>query len=258
MADRFSPQDLAHYQAMADADPAVQKARQQYQGAKGAWPAPRPSWLPPGLMIEARSGRVTQGSTLGDEFTNPAWLGTMAGLGTLGVTSAMGVGPFASSAASSGANAATNMVVPEGTVDDIPSVFGPGVTERASDYGFPSGGSGGGRNPVGDVASNLAEGATKSTTDRLLEAAFKALAGVPGLMSNNGPSDEERAYQAQASRLLGQQEQRTQFQSPLYEAATKMAFGLLPTMGNKGQAYPINSLSDVPIPSVDDLLKRRA
>jgi hypothetical protein len=87
--------------------------------------------------------------------------------------------------------------------------------------------------------------------------AFAALAGLPGLLHGNGPSDEERAYQSQATRLLGQQEQRTQYQNPLYEATTKMAFGLMPNMGNGGNPYPINSLNDVKVPTLEDLIKQQ-
>lgn len=87
-----------------------------------------------------------------------------------------------------------------------------------------------------------------------LKAAMASLAGLPALFANKGPSDEERAYQSQAARLLRQQEQRTQYQNPLYEATTKMAYGLLPTMGNNGNPYPLNSLSDVQTPGIDELI----
>jgi hypothetical protein len=38
----------------------------------------------------------------------------------------------------------------------------------------------------------------------------------------------------------------------LYEATTRMAFGLLPNMGNNGQPYPTPSLADVKIPGFND------
>ena len=81
-------------------------------------------------------------------------------------------------------------------------------------------------------------------------AAIAAMSGLPGLLANQGPSDEENAYAEQARRLLAQQEQRTQFQNPLYEAVSKMAYNLQPIGGTGGQPYRYNTLDDVKIPGM--------
>lgn len=136
-----------------------------------------------------------------------------------------------------------------------PSVFGPSGAAGTGTGAATAAAGGAGASAGRSLMSRVGEGVTESATDRLLNAAFSALAGLPAMLGNNGPSEEERAYSAQATRLLGQQEQRTQFQNPLYEAVTKMAHGLLPNMGNGGQPYPLGGLSDVPVPSVEDLIR---
>jgi hypothetical protein len=139
-------------------------------------------------------------------------------------------------------------------------VFGPdaasgGGLGKAAVAGATGGATSTARGYGGKVADALTGGAG-GLGDSAIRAALSALAGLPGLLSSqNGPSDEERAYQAQATRLLGQQEQRTQYQNPLYSAVTKMAYGLLPQMGNGGNPYPMNSLEDVKVPGLDELLR---
>src|SRR3990167_117667 len=107
-------------------------------------------------------------------------------------------------------------------------------------------------NAAGNMLGNAGKNLLNSATDSIPEwarAAIAAMSGLPALLAQQGPSDEEKAYADQARRLLAQQEQRTQFQSPLYEAVTRMAWNLQPNSGNNnGSAYPINSLTDVKVP----------
>jgi hypothetical protein len=154
-----------------------------------------------------------------------------------------GAGPASAASQAAGAPAATEA-----------AIFGSPAAQASAATAAGAGGAEAVRR-AGDVASNVGERAVESVGDRALNAALTALAGLPAALGNRGPSDEERGYSAQATRLLGQQEQRNQFQNPLYEAVTRMAHGLLPTMGNGGKPYPINSLSDVSVPGLEDLLR---
>lgn len=138
-----------------------------------------------------------------------------------------------------------------------PSIFGAGSGRGlGSAAGTAGGAMAAGRGYGGKIMDALT-GEGGGLGDSAIRAALSALAGLPALMKGNGPSDEERAYNSQATRLLGQQEQRTQFQNPLYEAATRMAYGLLPNMGTNGQPYPLKGLSDVQVPGLEDLIAQR-
>lgn len=187
-----------------------------------------------------------------------AGAGAGAGLGAvpeLGVGAIPGLlGPGVMETASmypflAGAPSAAQLLgnIPEGKVDDIPSLFGPGIKESAAAYPFLAGL---GKDAAGNVLGDLGKKALDSASDvpSWLGPVMASLAGLPALLAKQGPSDEEKAYADQARRLLAQQEQRTQFQNPLYEAITKMAYGLQPTMGNGGNPYPLTSLSDVKVP----------
>jgi len=197
------------------------------------------------------AGNVNQ---MGGFAGMPTWakiaLASAAVAGTGGALGAAGVGPMAGMFGGGGGGLAASVGAPAATEAAIfgsPAAMASGAG-AAGAAGAAASGAGRG------VASRVGEQAAQSGTDRLLNSAFTALAGLPGLIgSQNGPSDEERAYQAQASRLLGQQEQRTQYANPLYEATMKMAYGLLPNMGNGGNPYPINGLQDVPVPGMDAL-----
>jgi len=173
----------------------------------------------------------------------------------MGSGALMPIGAGAGAAASLPTLASTPIGTGMGT---SPSIFGPGASGGglgpAAAAGAASGASSVGRGYGGKIADALGDGGG-GLGDSAIRAALSALAGLPAALGNHGPSDEERGYQAQATRLLGQQEQRTQYQNPLYEAVTKMAYGLLPNMGNNGQPYPMNGLSDVAIPSMEDLIR---
>lgn len=206
--------------------------------------------IPPGYRLE-RDGRLKYVAVDNSQpwYNNakimiPLILGggfaAGGGLGALGGGAADG-----GLSASVGAPAATEA-----------SIFGSPAATASAAAAAAGGGSEVARR-AGDVARHVGTSAVEGTSDRLLNAAFSALAGLPAMLGKNGPSDEERAYQSQATRLLGQQEQRTQFQNPLYEAVTKMAHGLLPNMGNNGQPYPINGLNDVTVPTLDELIAQQ-
>lgn len=199
--------------------------------------------LPPGYMIDP-DGRVS----VMDGWTFKDWaLKVGIPVGSLGVGAYMGAfgAPGTNAAAASaGAPAATEA-----------AIFGSDAAKASAATAGVGTGANAVMNGASNAATRLGGQALESTSDRLLSAALSAMAGLPAALSNRGPSEEERGYTAQATRLLGQQEQRTQFQSPLYEAATRMAFGLLPNMGNNGQPYPYQSLSDVKVPGLEDVLR---
>lgn len=194
---------------------------------------------------------ILSGGTAMGLATAPAGLSTITGTG---IGTGMGTGPASlagTSALTAGGGSAAlptiaGTAIGTGMATGVPSLGGP-----PSVAGLADGGAGG----LGGLAKKGVNALTgDGDVPDWLSAVIGGMAGLPALF-NMGPTDEERALQAQMQRLLNQQEQRTQFQNPLYEATTRMAFGLLPKMGNNGQPYPLNALSDVQVPGLNDPYK---
>jgi hypothetical protein len=170
-------------------------------------------------------------------------------IGSQAIGSGMGYGP-ASLAGTSSVPTASEILatiasrqIGNGMGTDPASLAGTGAAAGAANAA----------NGLGGQLGNAAKSAlTSDGTPSWLGDVLKQMAGIaPAIMAsqaNNGPSDEEKAYADQARRLLAQQEQRTQYQNPLYEYITKSVYGLQPNTG--GAAYPINSLNDVKIPGM--------
>lgn len=228
---RLAETDIAAVQARVDADPRVQAILRD------------PKLYPRDKML--RLAAVQQELGLPESYTLDSegrvrfndgvdwkkWAVPAIGVGTLGAGALGAFGSGVSSAlggGSAGANAATSMAVPEQGVDAIPGLFGGGVKESASMYPFLKG-------AAGSAGRGLFEGMTGDAPD-WLKAAIASMAGIGGAMaSRQGPSAEENALNAQAQRILGQQEARTQYADPLYKATMQMAYGLLP---NRPGGYP--------------------
>jgi hypothetical protein len=62
----------------------------------------------------------------------------------------------------------------------------------------------------------------------LLQSAISALAGLPALLTNHGPSAEERALFDQARQMQALQQKRIEHQNPLFSAVTQLAMSRLP------------------------------
>ena len=213
-------------------------------------------YLPEGTYLSGDA----QGNPVIKNKGLPSWVYPLA-IGAGAATAGWALGAFAPAAASAAVPTAaatttgaiptiTGTAVTSGMASAAPSLYGQGAPgNQPGSYptipdvpGVPSPDRPNTGLNVGDDAPDW------------LKAVLGGLAGLPGLFANRGPSDEERAYQAQASRLLRQQEQRTQFQNPLYEAVTRMAYGLQPTMGTQGQPYRYNTLDDVDVPDLNELI----
>lgn len=210
--------------------------------------------IPDGMHID-QGGNLNQKNHLGRNLAIGAAIGggALTGLGLAGMGPLSGLG---GGAAATGAGA---MSAPELGLDAIPSVLGGAVTESASAYPFLAGAAGAGATGAaaaggaGAARAAASGGAAHGLGGNLINAAVSGLSGLPALFGNHGVSDQEQQYQQQAQRLLAQQEQRTQYQNPLYEAATRMAYSLLPNTGNGGNPYPYSGLSDVNLPGMDEL-----
>jgi hypothetical protein len=213
MADTLTPQQLAQLQARVDADPQAQAVIRRIKaggGFRGTYPVEQVAkigYMPPGYRIEGRTGRVARITDFPKEQLIP-W-GAIAGVG-LPLS-----GLFTAGAGAGGGGGAAALETP-GTVN-LASAGGAGATAPVA-TGAATG--------AGGAAVNAAG---KSASDKLLGAAFTSLAGLPTMLSgSNQPSAEEQSLQAQIMRLLSQQEQRTTYSNPLHQAATQMAYDLLP------------------------------
>lgn len=97
-----------------------------------------------------------------------------------------------------------------------------GAADAAEDYlGGRDRGRGVGR-AIGDAAG------TANKLSPLLQSAIAALSGLPALLANNGPSNEEKALLDQARQMQALQQRRIEHQNPLYEAVTQLAMSRLP------------------------------
>lgn len=95
---------------------------------------------------------------------------------------------------------------------------------------------------LGEAARRGAERGSQGLLDKgmnsLQQAALAALAGLPGLLANKGPSNEEKAALDQARQLQALQQKRIEHQGPLYEAVTRLAMSRMPA----GVQMPIQPL----------------
>lgn len=180
-------------------------------------------------------------------------VGAIPTIGSTAIGTGMGYGPasLAGTSALGGAAAGIPTIgsrqIGDGMGTDPPSI-GPGSINGLGDLLWdPATQSW--IKKAANVAGDAAKGAASSEIPAWLSAVLGGLSGLPALLAaKQGPSEEEKAYAAQATRLLKQQEQRTQFQNPLYETITRMAYGLQPRMGTNGDPYRYNTLDDVKIP----------
>lgn len=174
--------------------------------------------IPAGYRLDEKSGKLNYVALSTDQYSGitnvlrpeialPAVIGGGFGLGSL-----LGGG---AGAAASGAGAAAIPSDVAGTTLGATGGLVPGLSS-AGDAG------------AAGATGAAAAGAGGGLGSRLLNTAITGLAGLPGLLGNNGPSDQEKALTSQIQQLLQQQQQRTQYQNPLYEAVTQMAYGLLP------------------------------
>lgn len=211
-----------------------------------------------GLNAAAAGGGIASGGTLGA-------IGTGAGLGAAAIpTIGSTVYPTLAAAGPTlaGAKTATELLA-ESEIPTIPSrTFPVNATPQNADISGVTG-TNALLSKLGYIWDEGSKSWVKKAADALtgnggggapdwLEGVMRAMAGIaPAIAASQmkqGPSDEEKAYQAQATRLLKQQEQRTQFQNPLYEAVSRMAYNLQPIGGTQGQPYRYNTLDDVKVP----------
>lgn len=256
---QFSPEQIAHYQAQANADPAVQRIVAQMRARGGvrtsagieAFGGQKPEWLPDGLSIEARTGQVVEGrnfpkeallaqagiiggGALGAAFggAGGAAGGSAAGGGIPTIPSTafgtgMGYGPasLAGTSALAGGSAAiptlASRAIGSGMGSDPASLAG---TSALGGAGLAGLGQGAGSR----LLQQAGESTGNSLIDQLIKTGIAGLAGLPGLMGNNGPTESEQQTEAAIRRLLQQQEDRTKYADPLYKATMQMAYGLLP------------------------------
>jgi hypothetical protein len=213
MADTLTPQQLAQLQARVDADPQAQAVIRRIKaggGFRGTYPVEQVAkitYMPQGYRIEGRTGRVVAQRDWSKEQILP-WIAA----GTAG----LGLGGLIGGAAGAGGSGGAAALETPGTVN-LATAGGAGAAAPVATAGATGAG------------GAVANAAGKSATDKLLGAAFTGLAGLPALLSNNNqPSAQENDLQAQIMRLLAQQEQRSAYSNPLHQAATQMAYDLLP------------------------------
>ena len=116
---------------------------------------------------------------------------------------------------------------------DAAGVFGgagAGAAGGGAGTGAGAGGAGAGAGAgAGGAGAGAAAGAGASAANQAIQAALAALAGLPALFTNRGPSDEEKALYAQARQLQQLQQRRIEHQNPLFSAVTQLAMSRLPT-----------------------------
>lgn len=181
----------------------------------------------------------TYGHPTAMKIVGLAATGGLAGGVALGALPAVG---SATTAAASAAPAAATTATASGmpAVGIAPELAGYGlpaslIAENArgplspSDYLGMKPPRGGGRNGIGNGVANGA-----NALSPYLQSAIAALAGLPALMANNGPSAEEKALMDEARQMQAMQRQRIQSQNPLFDAVTQLAMSRLPGSVQRG------------------------
>lgn len=204
-----TPVDKSSLSRQISADPRVQQwiAQRYPRGTRGSPEIPAELLQQWGYQIPEGHGVAVmgKGARVYDKFDKyDAIIGGVAGTGVgLGIGGLLGVGPLAGGGAGAGGSAAAGAG---------------GAAGAGTAAGVGAG-----------AAAGAAQGATKSLTDKgidaLISAAFAGLAGL----TNKGPSDEERALYAQARQMAELQQRRISYQNPLYESVTRLAMNRLPT-----------------------------
>lgn len=208
-----------------------------------------------------RNTAIAAGAAAGAYFGGPALIGALSqggsGVGAAGLGSGMNA-----ATAGAAAHAGSPLLMGSGALTGIGAGAAGSVPTLAS-HGLFSGGASSAIGSTPSLAGSTAQGAgsmgmgsvlggtglgsrfANGAKDALgeggddapawLKAAMAGMAGLPGVLGNNGPGSEENELIAQAKRLLAQQEARTQYADPLYKATMQMAYGLLP---NRPGGYP--------------------
>lgn len=174
-----------------------------------------------GAGAAAGGAGATGGTLASSSFPAASLMGGPAALSSMGASAGLGGGLLASSAyptaALMGGPAA---IASQGASRGIP--WG-GAATAAEDY------LGGRRLPSGGRAALNDASGMAGQLSPLLQSAIAALSGLPALLANNGPSDEEKALMEQARQMQMLQQRRIEHQSPLFEAVTRLAMQRLPT-----------------------------
>jgi hypothetical protein len=179
----------------------------------------------------AAGGAGAAGGTLASSSLPAASLmGGPGAISSMGASAGLGGGLLAGSSipAAMGSIGGPAAIASQGASRGIP--WG-GAANAAEDYlgSRPRSGVGRALGAAGDEASRWSP---------LLQSAISALAGLPALLTNHGPSAEERALYDQARQMQALQQKRIEHQSPLFEAVTRLAMGRLPS-SVQGQIQPL-------------------
>ena len=91
------------------------------------------------------------------------------------------------------------------------------------------------RPPSGGNIRYIAQNVTSKGLNWWQQAALAGLSGVPSLIaaSRNKPSAEEEATQEQIRQMLASQQQRFDYQNPLFQAVSQLAMSRLPTSSQR-------------------------
>lgn len=142
-------------------------------------------------------------------------LGPATGIGALGSLGFLG------GAAASGASGTGGVPAMPWTLKGIPG-GGTGITP-------PPGTGGGWLDRLKGVGKKVVGDSEGGGFNPWQQAALAALAGLPALLANKGPSNEEKALYDQARQMTELQRRRIEHQNPLFSAVTQLAMSRLPT-----------------------------
>lgn len=171
------------------------------------------------------------------DWGNILSIATGAGLGAAGLSAAGAFGGGAAGSAAGGGvpNLAGAAGLPGGALYGAAAPAAGGIS---AGVGAAGGGLGSKLANVGKTVGKHALDGAKGFNPFQL-AALAALSGLPALLANKGPSNEEKALYDQARQMTELQRRRIEHQNPLFEAVTRLAMSRLPTK-NQGEIAPIS------------------
>lgn len=157
-------------------------------------------------------------------YTNKTPFLQQAAWGALPIAGVSAIGALAGPGTAAGGGAAGGAAADVAAVDAAIGGMGTGGLATAAGAGAAGEEAARRRRTAGDTAGDLA-----SRFNPWQQAALAALSGVPALMANRGPSDEERGLYDQARQMTQLQRERIESQNPLFQAVTQLAMSRLPT-----------------------------
>ncbi len=244
----YSPQELTSLTQRVMADPAVQRAFQDWQtyhASMGTW-SPGHSVSPYQINLERAMHQAGMPTDVRVSYKNgepvltnpgmPSWVIPLIGIGSVltygALSGAFGGGGVLGGATTAATTSGAAGTLPAtgfiGSASTVPTIAGSNLAGGAI--------TGSGLTAAGGLgATEVIKTATKkSALDKTLDYLRAGLTGTAAVGALTGAGQSSNELPPELQDILNLQKQRMQMQGPLYEAVTRLAYNRLPTNLTQG------------------------